>query len=120
MAPEQSKFLFLDLLIRNASTTLESSVQIITPVSGILSNLFVGWDGNHGSGATVTFTIRVNGIDSPLKTTYNTALKGVGFVSNTSDEVNVKPGDLISLKFTEIGGPFSGAANSFSISFYMK
>ena len=50
MAPEQSKFLFLDLLIRNASTTLESSVQIITPVSGILSNLFVGWSGDVGGG----------------------------------------------------------------------
>jgi predicted metal-dependent enzyme (double-stranded beta helix superfamily) len=82
----------------------EPFVQLPITRQGKLKNLFIYPAGfTPTSGCSVTATIRVNGSDSPLNVIHSSN-NGNSVTSNTSTEVSVSPGDLISVKILETNG----------------
>jgi hypothetical protein len=71
---------------------------MIAPRAGTLRNLFVRHNTPGGNGGVIVYTVRVNGVDTPI----TVSLASTGLVA--SDLVNVAAvaqGDEISIKFTK-------------------
>lgn len=85
----------------------EFQSQILMGVTGTLRNLNIQLQSAPGVGATRTFTIRKNGIN----TTLNVSITGAATTgSDNIDTVSVIPFDLISLLHTTTGSPASAGA----------
>ena len=95
----------------------ESFVQVNVPRAGQLANLFVHPTASPASGAILTVTVRVNGVDTLLAVTH-TSVDGTNTVSNTANTVAVNQGDFVAVKFTESGGVVPGAV--YRASFELK
>jgi hypothetical protein len=81
----------------------EPEAQTVITRAGTLKNLFTTLTAPPGDGATRTFTVRKNGMNTPLVVTFRgaTAMKGC----DTADSVPVLPYDLISVQNTSTGSP---------------
>lgn len=91
----------------------ESAEDIFWPVAGTFK--FLGINSNVDSGTTVTFALRVNGVDSALVLTI-TGTGAVQWVSDLSTTVHVSAGDLVNYKALQTvgsGSTFTVAANIF-------
>jgi hypothetical protein len=75
----------------------ESKVSCVIPTAGTLKNLYVESDVDHTATKTTTLTLRKNGADTALAVTLNDT--GTSF-SNTSDEVAVVAGDIITFSLS--------------------
>lgn len=84
------------------TTANEFMAAFIVTSAFTLRNLFVNLSTIPGGGNARTFTVRVNGIDTPLALTIS------GFATsatNTGNFIPVVPGDRISLRTTSLGAP---------------
>lgn len=73
-------------------------VQIRSPISGFIRNLFVRQNGPAGNGNSIVYTARVNGVASALSVSIaSTTANG----SDTTDSVAVVAGDLIDIEVTK-------------------
>jgi hypothetical protein len=86
----------------------EGFVAVTVPRDGELASLFVHPTASPAAGATLTVTVRVNGVDTPLAVTHTSA-DGTTATSNTADVVAVNQGDRVAVRFTESGGVVPGA-----------
>ncbi len=76
-------------------STDESSVALIAPISGTLSNLIIYCNTAPGGSETVVITIRKNGIDTAITAT----LTGASLSSSdTTHLINISSGDKITVK----------------------
>jgi hypothetical protein len=80
----------------------EQFVRVNVPRAGQLANLYVHPTSAPAGGVTLTVTVRVNGIDTLLAVNHS-SVDGTNTVSNTVDTVAVNAGDLVAVKFTEVG-----------------
>jgi hypothetical protein len=93
-----------NFLAPGGSEGAEAPNQIIATRNGKLVNLYVQLTVAPGAEATRTFTVRINGLNTPLKYTLNgSSLKGC----DTTDSVPISASDLISVQVTESGKPAS-------------
>ena len=83
------------LLPNFVESTDESSVALIAPVSGTLSNLIVYCNTAPGGSETIVITVRKNGIDTAITAT----LTGASIsASDIAHLVNISSGDKITVK----------------------
>ena len=80
----------------------EQFVRVNVPRAGQLANLYVHPTSAPAGGVALTVTVRVNGIDTLLAVNHS-SVDGTNTVSNTVDTVAVNAGDLVAVKFTEVG-----------------
>lgn len=90
---------FLDPGYGNNSTSPTAGISIIAPRGGTLRNLFVRHHSATGSSNTVTYTVQVNGVDTPIVATL--AANAVATVGNVANTVAVAQGDRITVKVTK-------------------
>lgn len=82
-------------------STTEADSYIIAPVAGVLRNLRVRADGTAGAGQSFTYTVRVNGVDSPVTTSVSGASDITGH--DTTRSVSVAAEDVITVKLVTSG-----------------
>lgn len=89
------------------AVTNESSTQVKIPRSLVVTSLSIQTRVAPGTGHSSTFTLRKNGVDTPLTVTLtDTATAG----SSTNASVSYAIGDLISLKAVTVG-PGNGSTD---------
>ena len=94
--------------------TTESSVQIIAPTSGTISNFYARVSTAPSNTRSWQFTIMKNGVASALDLTIaNTNTTN----SNTSGSVSVAAGDMLSIRAIPTGTPTSPIGTSFGLMF---
>lgn len=71
-----------------------AELSIAVPVRGVLRNLYVKENTPH-VGSTITYAVRVNGVDTYIQATSATA---VGTASNSTNSHAVLAGDLVSIR----------------------
>jgi hypothetical protein len=69
--------------------------QGVVTGAGTLRNLFVGGDTALGGGNSVTYTMRINGVDTALTATLTT---GVQLGSDTTHSVSAVAGDAVAIQ----------------------
>ena len=92
---------FLDPGYGNNSTSPTAGISVIAPRGGTLRNLFVRHHSATSSSNTVTYTVQVNGVDTPIVATL--AANAVSTAGNVSNTVVVAQGDRITVKVTKSG-----------------
>lgn len=85
------------------SATTEAARSCVAPISGVLKNLYVLVATAPGSGKSWTVTLRVNGADTALSATISGNLSTSA--SNTSDEISINAGDLLTIKVVGTSSP---------------
>jgi hypothetical protein len=91
-------------LTTSASTTTESSVQMVVPVAGTIGNLAVDIGTAPGGGKSWTFTVHKTGAD----TTITCPMSGGGGNTTCKDNTHTASfaaGDLLSLEVQPAGTP---------------
>jgi len=101
---------------QNSWSGEESSSQFAATRNGVMENLFVVPSDTPASGSIVIVTLRINSTDTPLSLTYTNS-DGTSVKSDISSKVNIKQGDLISIKFSETGGVYPNALYRVSLEF---
>ncbi len=99
------------LAFGTGDTTVAGATEIQIPVTrpGTLRNLRVQVTGAGTGAATVTYTVRVGGVDTTiLATISNTA---TGAASDTTHTANVVAGNLISISIVKSGAVAAGQTN---------
>jgi hypothetical protein len=87
------------------SGTVESDHQIVLPAGATIDQLYVRTKYAPGTGRSLTFTLRKNGVDTAL----TAALTGSSQTQaqDTANEVQAVAGDLLSVGITDSGGSFT-------------
>jgi hypothetical protein len=104
---------YLGPFLTTASTTPESSVQMVVPVAGSVSNLAVNIGTAPGGGKSWTFTIRKNGNDTAV--TCSMIGGGSNTSCNSAESVAFGVGDLLSLEVHPVGGPANWGSARWSV-----
>lgn len=78
-----------------------SEIQIKTPRKAVLKNLFLRAAAGPGAARVDTFTLRKNGVNTPLAVTLTGAQ---ATADNVADSVSFQPGDLISMQMVTASG----------------
>jgi hypothetical protein len=86
--------------LTGSGSSVESVATFAMPRAGTFSNLFVRPSTTLLPGASVTIAVRVNGANSPLAVTYTSA-DGVTTKSDTTTQVAVAQGALVTIEFRE-------------------
>jgi hypothetical protein len=87
---------FLSPHVTTASAS-EGARQIVSPIAGTLKRLYVRTITAHGTGGSLVFTLRKNGVDTGITITI-AASGAASTYSDTTNTTSVAAGDLISLK----------------------
>ncbi len=81
----------------------ETTRKQCIPADGKLKSMFIKISGAPGGGKSYTFHLMLNGNPTALAVTISGAVATTG--NNTVNEIIVAPGDKVSLKVTDVGGP---------------
>lgn len=95
----------------------EANRQNIISTGGTLRNLYIATSTSQPAGGSLAFTLRKNGSDTGIVVTI-AASTAAGTFSDTTNSVNVAPGDLLSLKAVNGSSSASAAIISASIGIY--
>jgi hypothetical protein len=93
-SPAASTTYFLPLIGFAALETTEANRQFKSPIAGTLRNLY-SYTGDNGRSTDTIYTVRINGVDTGI--TVTVAGGATGVFEDTTHEVSVAVGDLISL-----------------------
>lgn len=89
------------------TTVVATELQIPLPRTGIIRNMRIQCTAGTGGG-NVTYTVRINGGNTTLASTFaNTSTSA----SNTSNTATVTAGDLMSVRITKASAPVTGQSN---------
>jgi hypothetical protein len=96
-----------DSFLRDGNATMcEQCTERLITNSGTVSNLSVKLYAPSAGGSSTVFTLRKNGIDTPMTVTI---LAGAQTGCNDQSPVTVEPFDVLSLVVRFVGNPTTGA-----------
>lgn len=93
-------------------STAEPDRYMVNSISGTATVLCTNLSGAPGATKTRTFTLRQNGFDTGLLTTYGAAVTGQ---LCSTGSITVSPGDTLSLESSQTGGAGGGAGLYFGL-----
>ena len=96
-APTQNQF---GSIIGGISSATEFDTQLLIPCPGTIQNLYIKSYSAAGSGKTLIYTVRKNGVDQSLAVTLSGASQKTGNDIDIGHAISVVAGDKISIKRT--------------------